>query len=344
MVKRFTANLFLKAQIILGFLFFSYSCSNVSIENIVSGQTMGTKYNVKIIHSTGIENIDQIKYEIDSILFDFNKQMSTWIDESEISIFNKTLSTKLFKISDEFFHVLEQGKIINQLSDGAFDYTVFSLAANWGFGPEPSDILYNPEDDKIKQILSYTGSDKIELDYPFIKKTNPNVQLDLNAIAKGYAVDLVYAWLQKSGFNSLFIEIGGEIRCSGFNKEGKDWVIGIDSPLENSRKRIFTTVQLRNASLATSGNYRNYLERDGEKINHTINPVTGEPVATNVLSVSVKSQSCLSADAWATALMVMTLDEGIKKINSLEETEAFWILSDQNGNLDQRYTKNFFKK
>ena len=96
---------------------------------------MGTTYNVKIIHSTAIENIDQVKFEIDSILIDFNKQMSTWIDDSEISIFNKTLSTKPFKISDEFFHVLEEGKVINQLTDGAFDYTVFSLSANWGFGP-----------------------------------------------------------------------------------------------------------------------------------------------------------------------------------------------------------------
>ena len=150
--------------------------------------------------------------------------------------------------------------------------------------------------------------------------------------------------LKKSGFNNLFIEIGGEIRCSGFNKEGKNWVIGIDSPIEISSQRIFTTVQLQNASLATSGNYRNYLERDGEKISHTINPATGMPVFTNVLSVSVKSQNCLSADAWATALMVMTFGEGRKKVNSVDKLEAFWILSDLDGNLNQRYTKDFFKK
>ena len=170
------------------------------------------------------------------------------------------------------------------------------------------------------------------------------MQLDLNAIAKGYAVDLVYGWLQKSGFKNLFIEIGGEIRCSGLNKEGKNWVIGIDSPIENSNQRIFTTVQLQNASLATSGNYRNYLERDGEKISHTINPATGMPVLTDVLSVSVRSQNCLSADAWATALMVMTYEKGREKINSIDNLEAFWILSDQDGNLDQRYTKDFFEK
>ena len=124
-----------------------------------------------------------------------------------------------------------------------------------------------------------------------------DIVFDLSSVAKGYAVDLVYGWLKKSGFNNLFIEIGGEIRCSGFNKEGKNWVIGIDSPIEISSQRIFTTVQLQNASLATSGNYRNYLERDGKKISHTINPATGMPVFTNVLSVSVRSQNCLSADA-----------------------------------------------
>ena len=109
-------NLFLKAQIILGFLFFSYSCTNTLIESIITGHTMGTTYNVKIIHSTAIENIDQFKFEIDSILIDFNKQMSTWIEDSEISIFNKTLSTKPFRISDEFFYVLEEGKVINQIT------------------------------------------------------------------------------------------------------------------------------------------------------------------------------------------------------------------------------------
>ena len=123
---------------------------------------------------------------------------------------------------------------------------------------------------------------------------------------------------------------------------GKDWVIGIDSPVENSRQSIFTTVQLRNTALATSGNYRNYLERQGEKINHSINPYTGKPVKTNVLSVSVKSENCLNADAWATALMIMTYDEGIEKINGLDEIEAFWILSDTNGSINQRYTESFF--
>jgi len=335
-------NLFLKAQIILGFLFFSYSCTNTLIESIITGHTMGTTYNVKIIHSKTIKNIDQIKYEIDSILIDINNQMSTWIKDSEISIFNKTLSTNSFKISDEFFYVLEQGKIINELTDGAFDYTVFSLAASWGFGPDSLAIINDPDDDKIKEILSYTGSEKILLDYPFIKKTHPNLQLDLNAIAKGYAVDLIYRWLKKRGFKDLFIEIGGEIRCGGFNKMGKDWVIGIDSPVENSRQSIFTTVQLRNTALATSGNYRNYLERQGEKINHSINPYTGKPVKTNVLSVSVKSENCLNADAWATALMIMTYDEGIEKINGLDEIEAFWILSNTNGSMNQRYTESFF--
>ena len=155
-------------------------------------------------------------------------------------------------------------------------------------------------------------------------------------------MDLIYRWLKKRGFKDLFIEIGGEIRCGGFNKMGKDWVIGIDSPVENSRQSIFTTVQLRNTALATSGNYRNYLEREGQKINHSINPNTGKPVKTNVLSVSVKSENCLNADAWATALMIMTYDEGIEKINGLDEIEAFWIFSDTNGNINQRYTENFF--
>ena len=163
MARLLGINIFLKAQIILGFLFFSYSCTNTLIESIITGHTMGTTYNVKIIHSKTIKNIDQIKYEIDSILIDINNQMSTWIKDSEISIFNKTLSTNSFKISDEFFYVLEQGKIINELTDGAFDYTVFSLAASWGFGPDSLAIINDPSDDKLKKFYRTQAQKKYYL-------------------------------------------------------------------------------------------------------------------------------------------------------------------------------------
>ena len=165
-----------KAQFLLGFLFFAFSCSDRLKEFQINGETMGTTYSIKLIVSENIEDPRGIKNSVDSILIDINNQMSTWIKDSEISIFNKTLSTNSFKISDEFFYVLEQGKIINELTDGAFDYTVFSLAASWGFGPDSLAIINDPSDDKIEEILSYTGSENILLDYTIIKKTHPNLQ------------------------------------------------------------------------------------------------------------------------------------------------------------------------
>ena len=159
--------------------------------------------------------MNMISDSIDSILIYLNQQMSTWIENSEISLFNKSLSVTPYKISDDFYYVLQQGEIINQKTDRAFDYTIYPIADLWGFGPNSDNNKTNPGNSEIDKVLTYVGTDKIKLEYPYIKKLHPQIKLDLNAIAKGYAVDKVHDWLESRGFSNIYVEIGGEIKCSG---------------------------------------------------------------------------------------------------------------------------------
>ena len=307
---------------------------------------MGTTYSVKLVFKHTKQNNIKIKNSIDSLLFNLNQQMSTWIKESEISIFNENLSTEPQKISDDFFYVLEQGKIINQKTGGMFDYTIFPIMDLWGFGPSANKEKKTPNKDEIENVLRYVGAEKIQFNYPYIKKLHPKIQLDLNAIAKGYAVDKIHDWLVLKGFSNIFVEIGGEVRCSGVNASNSQWLIGIDTPLENSfpGQKLFSKTILNNESMATSGNYRNFRSQNGKIINHTIDPISGFPLETNVVSVSVKADKCLTADAWATALMVLSFEAGMKKVEEDETIEALWIILGKRGDFKQYSSSSFFYK
>ena len=178
-----------------------------------------------------------------------------------------------------------------------------------------------------------------------LKKKHPKVQIDLNAIAKGYAVDIIHDWLISKNHKNIYVEIGGELRCSGVNKTGDNWTIGIDSPINNmvSGQNLYVTTKLKNMSLATSGNYRNFFEKKGKKITHSIDPRNGMPVKSNILSVSVKSRSCLVADAWATALMILPFDEGLRVVTEADGLEVLWIFSKGKEGLSQFSTRGFYR-
>ena len=294
---------------------------------------MGTTYNIKLNFSYTSHQRWVIEKGIDSILINLNQQMSTWIKDSEISLFNQSRSTDPYKISNEFFYVLQQGKLLNKKTGGAFDYTIFPLVELWGFGPGSKQYVEIPNISDLKKALQHVGINKVELDYPYIKKMHPETQIDLNAIAKGFAVDILHNWFLKRGFSNIFVEIGGEIRCSGKNIDEKIWSVGIDMPNKSSipGQELFSIINLDNKAIATSGSYRNFRFNNGKTINHTIDPVSGYSVETDIVSVSVIADNCLSADAWATALMVLTYEEGLKKVNNDESIEAMWVvLKDKN--------------
>ena len=334
----------IKAQLILGFLFLFHSCIVSYDSHTISGNTMGTTFLIKLVFNDNDLDKRIIEDSIDSILFNLNQQMSTWIKASEISLFNKKMSLQPQKISDDFFHVLEQGQLIYQKSEGLFDYTIFPVMDLWGFGPLVNKEKKIPNGDEIKEVLEYVGADKIQLNYPYVKKLHPKLQLDLNAIAKGYAVDKIYDWLSDKGFSNIFVEIGGEIRCGGINKSNNPWLVGIEAPLVDSLpgKKIASKTILKNEALATSGNYRNFRIENNRVVNHTFNPTSGEPIETNVLSVSVKSDKCLIADAWATALMVLSYEDGMEKVKSNESIEALWIVLEDDNVLKQYNSRGFY--
>jgi len=320
-----------RTQILLGFLLVWMGCSSPRDIIIISGQTMGTTYSIKIIHVGLFEAQKKIEQGIDSILTEVNRKMSTWDSNSEISRFNQNQTDSPIPVSPEFFQVVNMAQAISRKTNGAFDVTVFDLMSLWGFGPNPKSGM--PTHEEIEKVLSFTGYEKIMIDKKSLIKQHPSTKLDLNAIAKGYGVDKVFQFLLSKGFTDLFVEIGGEVQCSGRNQRNKYWSIGIENPSGGNKpdRMLAAIVYSDGGAVATSGNYRNFVNINGEILGHTINPNTGYPIQTNVLSVTVLSNSCMVADAWATALMVMDYETGLKKVTENPDIKAVWILDKKDG-------------
>jgi len=318
-----------KAQLLLGFfiLIGLFSCDIRPNEIDVTGFTMGTTYSIKIINDTE-ERIDsdELKTEIDSVLISFNQQMSTYIKDSEISIFNERDDSEWQKISSEFYKVINASEKFSELTNGAFDITVGPLVNIWGFGTSDQINWEPPDDEVIKRILNQVGYINIELKSYSIRKINPATIIDLNAIAKGFGVDVVFDFLNNKGFKRLLVEIGGEVRCSGNNSSDKLWTVGIDQPIFDiiPGTNLQEIITLDDRALATSGDYRNYFNYEGKIYSHTIDPRTGYPIEGGIASASVIAPTCMIADALATALMV-TGTNGISMIEQLDNVEALLV-------------------
>ncbi|PWJ34103.1 FAD:protein FMN transferase [Sediminitomix flava] len=297
----------------------------------VKGITMGVvPYNVKYID----EESRDFREPIDDLLVAFNQSLSTYIPDSEISTFNK--SNEFNFTSNFFYPVLVRGEEIYKETKGAFDPTIQPLVNRWGFGPEEEDkIPTQAEVDSLKELVNYS---KIHFDKKGVKKDDPRMQLDFSAIAKGYAVDLVADLLREEGINNFMVEIGGELVCGGINEKGKPWLIGIDNPEAKGAQDGIAYVRISDKALATSGNYRNFYEKDGKKYWHTIDPRTGYPAKSNMISASVITNDCMSADSYATAFMVMGFEEAKALVEKNKDLEAI-LIYDNNGELGV-YTSN----
>ena len=314
----------------LGFLLLFNRCADIENLYTISGNTMGTTYLVKIVTLGNDYKMESIEKSIDSTLIQLNKQMSTWDPESEISQFNNWNSQVPFAVSDDFLNVVKKSITISENTGGFFDPTVFDLMSLWGFGPNPRSGFPDIED--VHRVLEHTGIRQFGVTDSFLVKNNKLCKLDLNAIAKGYGVDKIFNLLNQKGFSNIFVEIGGEVKCSGKNIKNKNWSIGIEDPSAdgNYQKKVGAIISVANGAVATSGNYRNIVDLDGEILGHTINPQTGFPIQTDVLSVSVFSNSCMESDAWATALMAMNHQTGYSTVESQSNIDAIWILFDNN--------------
>ena len=275
----------------------------------ISGPTMGTTFQVKIVQREITLSADVLEREINTRLEEVNRQMSTYRDNSEITQFNRARSTDWFGVSSDFAYVLHIAREISTWSDGAFDVTIGPLVNLWGFGPNAiSERIPSP--DSIEAYRALVGYKKILIDLSAsaLKKELPEIYCDLSAVAKGFGVDRVASYLDSLGINHYFLEIGGELRTKGHNHLRQLWRIGIASPA--GQGELQKALALNNMSMATSGDYHNYFERDGVRYSHTIDPRTGRPITHALASVSVIHKSCAYADGLATAINVMGPEKG----------------------------------
>ena len=293
------------------------SC-NVDSSNYkrIQGDAFGTTYQV-IVESES--NSSKIKQSIDSIFEVVNNSMSTYRSNSIISKVNQ--SQNPVKVDSHFIEVFEKSKDIWKLSNGYFDPTAGSIVNLYGMGP--NNKIQSINEYKIDSVMQYVGLDKVYLNQQnFIVKTDENVYIDFNAIAKGYSVDLIKDLLININSNNFLIEVGGELITMGVNEKNKKWKVAIQNPVDLNS--YYSEITLDGMSLATSGNYRKFRldSETGVRYAHIVNPINGQSMSNNILSASVIANSCIEADAWATSLMLMDPMEAIEIINNIADIEV----------------------
>lgn len=313
----------------------------------MGGETMGTYYALN--YEVGNEVIT--REEVDKVLEDVNLAFSTYIKKSYVSKFNRsgkgialprhdTMTKVVFQTAEKYYN----------LSDGYYDPTIMPLVNFWGFGYEDvdkKDIKANRK--VIDSLLEYVSLDSIEYiehnGFSYLRKLKKGMQLDFSSIAKGYGIDVVAHFLEQKGVRNYLVDIGGEAKARGLNADGNVWRIAINKPKENSKiTDVELVLVLDDKSIATSGNYRNVYEVDGKKYSHTINPRTGLPERTKLLSASVIADDCIDADAIATTLMVLGLDKGKKFLDKLDKVEACLIYDEDGDDVLERFTTEGFKE
>jgi len=307
-----------------------------------SGRTMGTVYHIKVVASC-FKPTGHLKKKIEQRLREINRSMSTYIPDSEISRFNHASSNNApFCISTDFYNVLTVSRTLYQMTQGAWDGTVRPLVSLWGFGGRKK-LKRVPTREEINAALQNIGFDMIiiEKNQCLIKK-NPRIALDLGSIAKGFGTDQIAALLRKQGFDNFLVEIGGEVYASGVRQDGQKWRIGVNTPSEAAAyNQVYKMVPLKNKALATSGDYRQFFEKDGRRYSHVLDPRTGYPVQNGVISVSVMANDCTFADGLATALMVMGAGDGLALVKHLNGVECLIVTRSTDGRLKNYYSPGF---
>jgi len=314
------------------------SCSNGSANKkntpyiTIFGPTQGTTYNIIYQHP----NEKDLQKEIDSILADFDISLSQWIDSSIISRVNKNDPTVV--LDKYFIDVFNKAVEVSVATNGKFDMTIAPLVDFFGFGAiEKSKI----DKELVDSLLQFVGYEKVKLIDNKIVKENPSIEIDFNALSQGKSVDVICEYLSNQGCTNYLVEIGGEVKAMGVNSKGVEWNVGVDKPIENNNlenRQLQTIIKISNKAIATSGNYRNYYEENGVKYAHTFDPMSGYPVQTDVLSASIITDDCMSADAYATACMVIGLDESKKLFKAHPELQGYLIYANNKGGFEVYFT------
>ncbi len=313
-------------SLILTFLFISCDTFQRPVKVNFTGEVQGTYYAITYYEKDG----KNYQKEIDSLLKSFDMSVSLWVPNSIISRVNNNDTSV---IPDEhFISIFKLSQEVSKKTGGTFDITIGPLVNAWGFG---SADKIKMDKNIIDSLLTYINHEMVSLEGNKIKKGNQNIKLDFNAIAQGYSVDLIGKFFESKGIKNYLIDIGGEVLGQGAKPNEQPWIVGIQRPTEDkySKYEIQSKVQLVDKALVTSGSYRKYYEKDGRRYSHTINPKTGYPVTNSLLSVSVLADDAATADAYATAFMVMGLDKALQFLNANIDIDAFFIFLDDNDDL-----------
>jgi len=298
-----------------------------------SGKTQGTYYQVTYYAADSIVTHAQIEEALNKFL----QIASLWEPESEISRVN---GNKDMTVGTDFQAIFYEAQEVSRMTGGAFDITVGGLVNAWGFGPYQleSSVLA-----KIDSLRQYVGFQNIDIINSVVVKKDPNIKIDFNAIAKGYSVDLMAKILWHYNINNFIVDIGGEVYASGLKPGGGKWNVGIEKPSEtdHSAREVQEVIALSNRAAATSGTYRKYFTKDNIRYSHTIDPTTGRPVEHSLLSVTVIADRCVTADALATAFMVMGVEKAMEFLSENPQYEGYFIYCDEDNNLQVVYTEGF---
>jgi len=304
-----------------------YSCQTKIVNTKISGPVFGTSYGITYYSET----TKDFQKEFDSLFSVINKSLSTYKEDSEISKINRNQDTK---VDGHFKKVFNVSKQIFDETEGAFDPTIGAVVNAWNFGPKGKVI--GLDELKIDSLMTSVGFDKVRLLNDRVVKENPMTFLDFNAIAKGYGVDVVSQFLDSKNIQNYIVEIGGEIRCKGINMEKqKPWKVGVEKPNFDGTQSLIKAIDMHNEAMATSGTYRKYsIDENGNRYSHIIDTKTGYPSKTNLLSISVITDNCMYADAYATAFKAMGIEKVQQFLQTHPEFKVFLIFENENKELD----------
>ncbi|EPJ50883.1 MAG: hypothetical protein OFPI_18870 [Osedax symbiont Rs2] len=299
----------------------------------IEGRTMGTTYHIKWVANADEANDTalRIKGDADLLLADINQAMSTYISDSELSLFNQSSSGTKAQVSKPLYDILAKAQQISKNSAGAYDITVGPLINLWGFGPEKR-ITKAPDAAQISAIRAKVGYQHLALLGNNTIVKHANLYLDLSSIAKGYAVDQLAKMLDSAGYSAYLVEIGGELLTRGIKPNQQPWRIAIESP--TSGRNIQRIVRVDDVAVATSGDYRNYFEDKGIRYSHIIDTKTGRPITHNLASVTVLADNCAQADALATAFLAMGVERSYEYANA-HGIDAFFISKSSDGFIEK---------
>lgn len=309
-----------------------WACEGAPDKVTLQGQTMGTYWRVTYLEEGAAPAPAALEAQLEAALLAVNASMSTWDPQATISQFNGSDSLEPFPIEPAFATVVAAAQAVSAASGGAFDVTVGPLIDLWGFGAGSERRAAPPSADAVAAAQATVGFEKlvVRAEPPRLQRRVPGVEVDLSALAKGYGVDVLAAALGAAGLENYLVDIGGEVRARGVNDRGVPWRIGVEVPDPSARGLVQEALPLRDLSLATSGDYRNFFEANGVRYSHTIDPRTGYPIPQRVASVTVAHREALWADAWATAMNVLGPEAGLA-LAERQTLPVLFILYDGEG-------------